>query len=252
MIKFFRKIRQNLLLEGKTGKYVKYAIGEIFLVVIGILIALSINNWNQQRISHKQSISYLKSLVDDIKSDIIQYNVNIESYKTDISNNTRLFINDDYKKLHVDSILKLVNIFYQPNKITKQSYEKIKNAGLAESLGTNIVNKAVNDYYNLEIKYYETLLQWDKEYSNEFYKFWFYNNNYESSAIRGYSSIKLQFLTTEEKRKNDLINLIESTQGRNYIRGAIERHEHTLKRAKEIKSVAENLVEMIINELNYQ
>ena len=252
MIKFFRKIRQNLLLEGKTGKYVKYAIGEIFLVVIGILIALSINNWNQQRISHKQSISYLKSLVDDIKSDIIQYNVNIESYKTDISNNTRLFINDDYKKLHVDSILKLVNIFYQPNKITKQSYEKIKNAGLAESLGTNIVNKAVNDYYNLEIKYYETLLQWDKEYSNEFYKFWFYNNNYESSTIRGYSSIKLQFLTTEEKRKNDLINLIESTQGRNYIRGAIERHEHTLKRAKEIKSVAENLVEMIINELNYQ
>ena len=252
MIKFFRKIRQNLLLEGKTGKYVKYAIGEIFLVVIGILIALSINNWNQQRISHKQSISYLKSLVDDIKSDIIQYNVNIESYKTDISNNTRLFINDDYKKLHVDSILKLVNIFYQPNKITKQSYEKIKNAGLAESLGTNIVNKAVNDYYNLEIKYYETLLQWDKEYSNEFYKFWFYNNNYESSTIRGYSSSKLQFLTTEEKRKNDLINLIESTQGRNYIRGAIERHEHTLKRAKEIKSVAENLVEMIINELNYQ
>jgi len=39
MIKFFRKIRQNLLSEGKTGKYFKYAIGEIFLVVIGILIA---------------------------------------------------------------------------------------------------------------------------------------------------------------------------------------------------------------------
>jgi hypothetical protein len=47
MIKFFRKIRQNLLAEGKTSKYLKYAIGEIFLVVIGILIALSINNWNE-------------------------------------------------------------------------------------------------------------------------------------------------------------------------------------------------------------
>ena len=46
MIKFFRKIRQNLLSEGKTGKYFKYAIGEIVLVVIGILIALQINNWN--------------------------------------------------------------------------------------------------------------------------------------------------------------------------------------------------------------
>jgi|TARA_R110000737_G_C14509985_1_gene473452 hypothetical protein len=46
MIKFFRKIRQNLVSKGNTGKYLKYAIGEIILVVIGILIALSINNWN--------------------------------------------------------------------------------------------------------------------------------------------------------------------------------------------------------------
>lgn len=46
MIKFFQKIRQNSLMENKTGKYLKYAIGEIVLVVIGILIALQINNWN--------------------------------------------------------------------------------------------------------------------------------------------------------------------------------------------------------------
>ncbi|MEH1009475.1 DUF6090 family protein [Winogradskyella sp. ECml5-4] len=49
MIKIFRKIRQNLLMENKTGKYFKYAIGEIVLVVIGILIALQINNWNENR-----------------------------------------------------------------------------------------------------------------------------------------------------------------------------------------------------------
>jgi len=49
MIKFFRKIRYQLLGEGNTGKYLKYAIGEILLVVIGILIALSINTWNEER-----------------------------------------------------------------------------------------------------------------------------------------------------------------------------------------------------------
>ncbi|MBT8272644.1 MAG: hypothetical protein KJO77_02485, partial [Bacteroidia bacterium] len=47
MITFFRRIRQNLLAESKFSKYLIYAIGEIFLVVIGILIALQINNWNQ-------------------------------------------------------------------------------------------------------------------------------------------------------------------------------------------------------------
>ncbi|MBT8306228.1 MAG: hypothetical protein KJN85_04770, partial [Maribacter sp.] len=49
MIKFFRKIRQQLLIENRTGKYLLYAIGEIVLVVIGILIALQINNWNEEK-----------------------------------------------------------------------------------------------------------------------------------------------------------------------------------------------------------
>ena len=49
MLKFFRSIRRQLLNENKTGKYFRYAIGEILLVVIGILIALQINNWNEGR-----------------------------------------------------------------------------------------------------------------------------------------------------------------------------------------------------------
>ena len=62
MIKFFRKIRQNLLSEGKTGKYLKYAIGEIILVVIGILIALQINNWNEQRKTNNKEQNLLTAL----------------------------------------------------------------------------------------------------------------------------------------------------------------------------------------------
>ena len=62
MIKFFRHIRQNLLNEGKTTKYFKYAIGEIVLVVIGILIALQINNWNESNKDIKQEQTYLKNL----------------------------------------------------------------------------------------------------------------------------------------------------------------------------------------------
>ena len=226
-----------MISENKFSKYLLYAIGEIILVVIGILIALQINNWNNERISNKRSIDYMESLVEDIKSDIIQYNDNIESYLTDINNNKRLFINEDFKILDADSILKLVNVFYMPNKTTKQTYEKIKNAGLAESLGTELTNNAINDYYNLEINYYETLLQWDKEYSIQYYNYWFYNNDFESSSIRDYDSNALPFIASELKRKNNLIKLIESTQGRNYLRGAIERHQHTLKRVKEIQSL---------------
>ncbi|WP_104734374.1 DUF6090 family protein [Hanstruepera ponticola] len=70
MIKFFRKIRQNLLSEGKTGKYLKYAIGEIILVVIGILIALQINNFNQKSQEKDQLEASLMLMQLNLKEDI--------------------------------------------------------------------------------------------------------------------------------------------------------------------------------------
>ncbi|MBT8393462.1 MAG: hypothetical protein KJN66_01295 [Bacteroidia bacterium] len=71
MIKFFRKIRQDLLSKGKTGKYLKYAIGEIILVVIGILIALQINNWNEERKNELKEDVYLKGIKNDLEMDVI-------------------------------------------------------------------------------------------------------------------------------------------------------------------------------------
>ena len=68
MIKFFRKIRQNLLSEGKTGKYLKYAFGEIVLVVIGILIALQINNWNEKRKESNKEDQLVDVLITDLQS----------------------------------------------------------------------------------------------------------------------------------------------------------------------------------------
>ena len=61
MIKFFRKTRFNLMEQNKTGKYFKYAIGEILLVVIGILIALSINNWNENQQHKKLKVNITKT-----------------------------------------------------------------------------------------------------------------------------------------------------------------------------------------------
>ncbi len=74
MIKFFRKIRQSLLAQGKTGKYLKYAFGEIILVVIGILIALQINNWNETRKANATLQKAIQSVYSDIVADsLINY-----------------------------------------------------------------------------------------------------------------------------------------------------------------------------------
>jgi len=68
MIKFFRRIRQKLLSENKFSKYLLYAIGEIILVVIGILIALQINTWNQERLNNIEKKELLAELHIEFKA----------------------------------------------------------------------------------------------------------------------------------------------------------------------------------------
>ena len=77
MIKFFRKIRQNLLSENKFSKYLIYAIGEIILVVIGILIALQINNNNNYKEQRKTEQEYLNSLQTEFESNLKKLNASI-------------------------------------------------------------------------------------------------------------------------------------------------------------------------------
>jgi hypothetical protein len=80
MIKFFRRIRQRLLSENRLGKYLLYAIGEIVLVMIGILLALQVNNWNEERKREAQEIKMLKELVVNLRADSVDNAINQSFY----------------------------------------------------------------------------------------------------------------------------------------------------------------------------
>lgn len=77
MIQFFRRIRQNLIAENKMGKYMKYAIGEILLVMVGILLALQVSNWNSDRIDRVNE----RKLLDNIHRDFVTNKVNFDTVK---------------------------------------------------------------------------------------------------------------------------------------------------------------------------
>lgn len=94
MIKFFRKIRQKLLTENKFSKYVLYAIGEITLVIIGILLALAINNRSQERKHEAKIAALFEEILIDLEDDIEQASENAKwAFKTDSL--IRLVINDN-------------------------------------------------------------------------------------------------------------------------------------------------------------
>ena len=81
MFKFFRNIRYNLMEKNRTGKYIKYAIGEIVLVVIGILLALQINNWNIENVQQKEGRSYLTSIKSNLIQDTLVLRLTIQNIK---------------------------------------------------------------------------------------------------------------------------------------------------------------------------
>lgn len=85
MLKFFRKIRRSLIQREKFRKYLLYALGEIFLVVIGILIALQVNNWNEWRKDRVQEENYLERLIIELESDSLRLEgaINLTNYKID-------------------------------------------------------------------------------------------------------------------------------------------------------------------------
>jgi len=94
MIKLFRNIRKNLLAEGKISRYLKYAIGEIILVVIGILIALSINNWNENRKSKKMANEVYENLLTSLQQDSIEVQRTIDLLTKSLGTQRRLILSD--------------------------------------------------------------------------------------------------------------------------------------------------------------
>ena len=161
MIKLFRKIRQNLIMENKTSKYFKYAIGEIILVVIGILIALQINNWNQERKENKQERFILHKLQNEINSDVININNqiivnsdNLSDFKT--AANILVNIEDGDITLFRDKISNILNISgFNQNETT---FSNLISTGKIELIKNQTLLDSIILYYNSDYQSWDTAM----------------------------------------------------------------------------------------------
>ena len=156
MLKFFRKIRQKLLEENKIGNYLKYAIGEILLVVIGILIALQINNWNENNKSHATEIKILKELKLALQQDLFNINVNIRSYK-DVNRSLEII----KEQLQLDEITNdslgyafSKSLFNNSVAPTIGPYETLKSKGL-DLISNDTLRQDIILVYEMAYKYYQ-------------------------------------------------------------------------------------------------
>ena len=142
MIKLFRNIRKNLLNEGKTTKYFKYAIGEIVLVVIGILIALQINNWNENRILENQELDILKALVIGLKKDNEDLKFNAKSLTTSLASANTIIKAIEIDEPYRVSIADYFGIAMFPVQFvySTSAFETLKSKGI-DLIKNNVINQ---------------------------------------------------------------------------------------------------------------
>lgn len=103
MLNFFRKTRKQLAEDNKPLKYMRYAIGEIVLVVIGILIALGINNWNEDKNMHKRELTLLSELSSNLEINITNLENDINTQTKSIKSFNYIFSLPKNKRPYIDS-----------------------------------------------------------------------------------------------------------------------------------------------------
>jgi len=214
MIKFFRHIRKSLLMENKTGKYLKYAIGEIILVVIGILIALQINNWNENNKASKIEHDYLTKFYADI-SVMHNFYKSLEMLETEVSEayNGLKYVegNGKMKVLKADFETTLLTHqrlreFFQ----SKSTYnEMLANGILARVCNEIIKNKIIElfnriDSSNNSIPYFRDELGRASKIINEHVLF-SYDENYDLTVV-----YELSEIYTVIPFKNAMVEIIDA------------------------------------------
>ena len=236
MIKFFRKIRQKLLSENKFSKYLLYAIGEIVLVVIGILIALQINNWNEGRKEFRKSKALLEEFKRDLARDTIESNYVKGKLARQIKIESWALNKISYDSSQLDS-LKLVFLgpYYQ-QPITVRTFNKLQNSENPNLSGFENLQNDLTKYYT-DTKYLLDSYNEEEKHSA------FYSEI--NQVIRKKSEINLSsfpMLPNGKEQTEDLIAFAQSVEGRNFIKENYIHRKGMLEYIKRVKQEAQELI----------
>lgn len=155
MLRFFSKIRYQLVAQNQMAKYLRYAIGEILLVVIGILIALQINNWNAYKKDRQLEKNYLESFLEELDADSTRLNYFESRYPEKIeglqlAKNYILYgieISDTagfVDKVSIGGLASRTSLFEN-----KSTYEDIISTGNIRLIQNKKLKREILDYYQL-------------------------------------------------------------------------------------------------------
>ena len=235
MNRLFTKTRLSLMNKNQKGNYLKYVIGEIFIIVIGIFIALQINNWNENRKDKIYEHEVYAQIQQDLQRDTLYINDNIEFYK---EKNKRLeeIINKEIPKSYYDTINEnnyknckkcICDIaFYNPFRYSDKGFKLLKSLNESHNTENDSLSYIILDFYKIYTPLLESDDQMLKDIMNEtidefqkydWYVDWAYYKTYNKEYLK-------YIFESEEYRKKCVRYLIYSKY--NYLRDLIRYKEY--------------------------
>jgi hypothetical protein len=221
MLTFFRKIRKGLLEGGRASKYLLYAIGEILLVVIGILIALQINNWNEWRKDRIREKVVLQEIAKTLEANcelLNRYNTTIRRSAASNQVINSLIENNLPYSDTLDSHFHRARQWYSNRFVSMAGYEEFKNAGFDIVLSRTLKDEIINLFESTYPQTQETIDIFQDGYwhrMNEFSRNNFYGiynrgamkpvdfdrlvgDQYYVSTLKEYYSVRLLLLEVQQ------------------------------------------------------
>jgi len=226
-----------MIKENKVSKYILYALGEIVLVVIGILIALQINNSNQIRKDKSRIVNYLSEISNDLDQDIESFEKNLEQYDSLIKFKEWGMSYTKYDYSQKDSLLKYRFSNYNDTKILDIAFNKMMDSGLSEFYDFETIVNEIRRYYLIDGKKYNVMIDWDKRWTDH-ELLWFLSDDYNfEMTIYDFPTIN-----SDQENINELIKSIENPKGRTWMRYSLlrkrkmyEQFETMLQNAEKLK-----------------
>jgi uncharacterized phage-associated protein len=257
MINFFRKIRENMLTENNFSKYLLYAIGEIVLVMVGILLAVQVNNWNENVKNKSMETDYLIRISQDLDNDLAAFEKTIDLAQ---SRNKRILflqqaLNDsDLAIKSSDYFIKSIiqaGWTFEPS-ISDYTFDELKSSGRLVLIQNKDLRTSLSKYYNsrysdrqwnyirenVQTKYYE----YSAGILNQEQTIWVVKNDYEINP----DSIKISRDELDEVYKR-----FKSKQNFHQLLPQVfEVKFETIKKGESSKSEAQKLKDDIQKELD--
>lgn len=247
MIHFFRRIRQNILSKQKFGQYLLYAIGEIILVIIGILIALQINNWNQHQNNNAKLESFILQYREDLKLNVKLFESEILDAQYYRDRNIKLLRIKEFTHIPVDTLETWAETFYAEFETNNSVYESFKNSQIIEFGKYQSIISGMQRYYTRFYPFARMTIDNHNIEVDKADNFWRNEQDAYELDYRFGSDATIQ---TPEERKSLLIALLKQPKPRNILKTDSRKKEFIISRMNSWINFHEDRIEEIDKTLN--